>query len=257
MKIITYNVNGLRAAVGKGLPEWLAQEQPDVLCLQETKLQPEQYPAEAFEALGYKAWLSSAQKKGYRGVAILSRREPDHVEYGMGIEKYDNEGRFIRADFGDLSVISVYHPSGTSGDERQAFKMEWLEDFQNYVVELQKSRPKLILCGDYNICHEPIDIHDPVRNATNSGFLPEEREWMTRFLDAGYIDTFRLLNPVKQENRTHAKPGVICGEVAYCSMTAYHQRSTDKQIKGPCYTGVCFSLFLRYFHPALGQDFLQ
>ena len=102
----------------------------------------------------------------------------------MGIEKYDNEGRFIRADFGDLSVISVYHPSGTSGDERQAFKMEWLEDFQNYVMELQKSRPKLILCGDYNICHEPIDIHDPVRNATNSGFLPEEREWMTRFLDA-------------------------------------------------------------------------
>ena len=167
MKIITYNVNGLRAAVGKGLPEWLAQEQPDVLCLQETKLQPEQYPAEAFEALGYKAWLFSAQKKGYSGVAILSRREPDHVEYGMGIEKYDNEGRFIRADFGDLSVISVYHPSGTSGDERQAFKMEWLEDFQNYVVELQKSRPKLILCGDYNICHEPIDIHDPVRNATN------------------------------------------------------------------------------------------
>ena len=147
MKIITYNVNGLRAAVGKGLPEWLAQEQPDVLCLQETKLQPEQYPAEAFEALGYKAWLFSAQKKGYSGVAILSRREPDHVEYGMGIEKYDNEGRFIRADFGDLSVISVYHPSGTSGDERQAFKMEWLEDFQNYVVELQKSRPKLILCG--------------------------------------------------------------------------------------------------------------
>ena len=171
MKIITYNVNGLRAAVGKGLPEWLAQEQPDVLCLQETKLQPEQYPAEAFEALGYKAWLFSAQKKGYSGVAILSRREP----------------------------VSVYHPSGTSGDERQAFKMEWLEDFQNYVVELQKSRPKLILCGDYNICHEPIDIHDPVRNATNSGFLPEEREWMTRFLDAGYIDTFRLLNPDKQE----------------------------------------------------------
>ena len=179
MKIITYNVNGLRAAVGKGLPEWLAQEQPDVLCLQETKLQPEQYPAEAFEALGYKAWLFSAQKKGYSGVAILSRREPDHVEYGMGIEKYDNEGRFIRADFGDLSVISVYHPSGTSGDERQAFKMEWLEDFQNYVVELQKSRPKLILCGDYNICHEPIDIHDPVRLLN-----PDKQEytwWSYRF----------------------------------------------------------------------------
>ena len=202
MKIITYNVNGLRAAVGKGLPEWLAQEQPDVLCLQETKLQPEQYPAEAFEALGYKAWLFSAQKKGYSGVAILSRREPDHVEYGMGIEKYDNEGRFIRADFGDLSVISVYHPSGTSGDERQAFKMEWLEDFQKYVMELQKSRPNLILCGDYNICHEPIDIHDPVRNAKNSGFLPEEREWMSLFLESGFTDTFRYFHPEEPHQYT-------------------------------------------------------
>lgn len=113
----------------------------------------------------------------------------------MGIEEYDNEGRFIRADFGDLSVVSVYHPSGTSGDERQAFKMVWLEAFQKYVTELRKSRPNLILCGDYNICHEPIDIHDPVRNATNSGFLPEEREWMTRFLSAGFIDSFRTLYP--------------------------------------------------------------
>ena len=128
MKIITYNVNGLRAAVSKGLPEWLVQENPDILCLQETKLQPDQYPAEVFEALGYKAYLYSAQKKGYSGVAILTKQEPDHVEYGMGIEAYDNEGRFIRADFGDLSVVSVYHPSGTSGDERQAFKMVWLSE---------------------------------------------------------------------------------------------------------------------------------
>ena len=199
MKIITYNVNGLRAAVNKGLPEWLAEENPDVLCLQETKLQSEQYPAEAFEALGYKAYLYSAQKTGYSGVAILTKVEPDHIEYGMGIEEYDNEGRFIRADFGDLSVVSVYHPSGTSGDERQAFKMVWLEAFQKYVTELRKSRPNLILCGDYNICHEPIDIHDPVRNATNSGFLPEEREWMTRFLSAGFIDSFRTLYPQKQK----------------------------------------------------------
>mgnify|MGYP000711438172 CR=1 FL=1 len=199
MKIITYNVNGLRAAVSKGLPEWLAQENPDILCLQETKLQPDQYPGEVFEALGYKSYLYSAQKKGYSGVAILTKQEPDHVEYGMGMEAYDNEGRFIRADFGDLSVVSVYHPAGTSGDERQAFKMVWLEDFQKYVMELQKSRPNLILCGDYNICHEAIDIHDPVRNATNSGFLPEEREWMTRFLNAGFIDSFRWLHPDKQE----------------------------------------------------------
>ena len=173
----------MRAAVSKGLPEWLAKEQPDVLCLQETKLQPEQYPAEALDALGYRHYLHSARKKGYSGVAILTKREPDHVEYGMGMEEYDSEGRFVRADYGDLSVVSVYHPSGTSGDERQAFKMEWLEHFRHYAVELLRTRPKLVLCGDYNICHEAIDIHDPVRNATNSGFLPEEREWMTRFLN--------------------------------------------------------------------------
>ena len=170
-----------------------------MLCLQETKLQPEQYPAEALDALGYRHYLHSARKKGYSGVAILTKREPDHVEYGMGMEEYDSEGRFVRADYGDLSVVSVYHPSGTSGDERQAFKMEWLEHFRHYAVELLRTRPKLVLCGDYNICHEAIDIHDPVRNATNSGFLPEEREWMTRFLNEGFIDTFRLLPPDSRE----------------------------------------------------------
>jgi exodeoxyribonuclease-3 len=199
MKIITYNVNGLRAAITKGLPEWIAAEQPDVLCVQETKLQPDVFPAAVFTQLGYDSYLSSAQKKGYSGVAIFAKTKPDRVVTGMGIEKYDNEGRFIRADFADLSVVSVYHPSGTSGDERQAFKMLWLEDFQRYVLELQKTRPNLILCGDYNICHEPVDIHDPVRNARNSGFLPEEREWMTRFLDAGFIDTFRYKNPSAQQ----------------------------------------------------------
>lgn len=199
MKIISYNVNGLRAATAKGLPKWLAEANPDVLCLQETKLQPDQYPTEVFEAMGYKSYLYSAQKKGYSGVALLVKKEPDHVEYGMGMDIYDNEGRFIRADYGDLSIISVYHPSGTSGDERQAFKMKWLSAFQKYVLELQKTRKKLILCGDYNICHEAIDIHDPVRNAKNSGFLPEEREWMTGFLSTGFIDTFRYLHPQKQE----------------------------------------------------------
>ncbi len=199
MKIITYNVNGLRAAVGKGLADWLANMQPDVCCIQETKLQPEQFPASVFEALGYRCYLHSARKKGYSGVAILAKQQPDHVEYGMGIEKYDQEGRFLRADFGPLSVVSVYHPSGTSGEERQGFKMEWLEDFQAYVTTLRQSRPGLVLCGDYNICHEPIDIHDPVRNAKNSGFLPEEREWMTRFLSAGFTDTFRFLHPERQE----------------------------------------------------------
>lgn len=224
MKIITYNVNGLRAAVTKGLPEWIKAEQPDVLCIQETKLQPEQFPADAFEGLGYNVYLYSAQKKGYSGVALLTKTKPDHVEYGMGIEEYDNEGRFIRADFGDLSVVSVYHPSGSSGDERQDFKMVWLEDFQRYVEELKQSRPKLILCGDYNICHEPIDIHDPKGNAKNSGFLPEEREWMSRFLNAGYIDTFRYLHPDKQQYtwwsyRFNARSKNKGWRIDYCMVT--------------------------------------
>lgn len=199
MKIITYNVNGLRSATSKGLADWLRAEDPDVLCIQETKLQPDQFPAEVFEALGYKAYLYSAEKKGYSGVAILTKQTPDHVEYGMKIDAYDREGRFIRADFGDLSVVSVYHPSGSSGDERQAFKMVWLDDFQRYVTDLRRSRPNLVLCGDYNICHESIDIHDPVRNATNSGFLPEERAWMSGFLNEGFVDSFRYLHPDKQE----------------------------------------------------------
>lgn len=199
MKIITYNVNGLRSATSKGLADWLRAEDPDVLCIQETKLQPDQFPAEVFETLGYKAYLYSAEKKGYSGVAILTKQTPDHVEYGMKIDAYDREGRFIRADFGDLSVVSVYHPSGSSGDERQAFKMVWLDDFQRYVTDLRRSRPNLVLCGDYNICHESIDIHDPVRNATNSGFLPEERAWMSGFLNEGFVDSFRYLHPDKQE----------------------------------------------------------
>ena len=194
MRIVTYNVNGLRSALSKGLTDWIAAERPDILCLQETKAQPEQIPTLELEALGYRCYFFSAVKKGYSGVAILTRREPDRVAAGMGIEKYDAEGRFLRADYGELSVVSVYHPSGTSGDERQTFKLQWLEDFQRYVSELVKERPQLILCGDYNICHRPIDIHDPVRNAASSGFLPEEREWMSRFLDSGFIDTFRLFN---------------------------------------------------------------
>ena len=196
-KIITYNLNGIRAALSKGLIDWIKVASPDILCVQETKAQPDQIPSLEFEMAGYKTYWFSAQKKGYSSVGIITKEEPDHVEYGMGIEKYDYEGRFIRADYGDLSVISVYHPNGTSGDERQAFKMQWLDDFLNYVNELKKTRPNLIISGDYNICHTKIDIHDPVRNAKNSGFLPEEREWVTKFIGNGFVDSYRSLNPDK------------------------------------------------------------
>ncbi len=197
MKIITYNVNGIRAAIKKGFLEWLAQENPDVLCIQETKAQPDQIPVFEFTELGYHTQIHSAEKKGYSGVAILSKQEPIHVEIGMGIEKYDREGRFLRADFQDYSVVSAYHPSGSSGDLRQEFKMQWLADYQKYVLQLQKKHPNLVLSGDYNICHRAIDIHDPVRNAKSSGFLPEEREWMSQFLESGFVDSYRYLYPDK------------------------------------------------------------
>lgn len=195
MKIISYNVNGIRAAIRKGFLDWLEATNADVVCIQETKAQPDQIPVFDIEAIGYRSYWYSAQKKGYSGVAILTKEEPVHVEYGMGIQQYDNEGRFIRADYrSGISIVSVYHPSGSSGDARQAFKMQWLDDYQQYIDALKKEKPNLILSGDYNICHKPIDIHDPVRNATSSGFLPEEREWIGKFIDSGFIDTFRHFN---------------------------------------------------------------
>ncbi len=193
-KIITYNVNGIRAALSKDLLGWIAAVDPDIVCFQESKAQPDQIPLLDFEIAGYKNYWYSAQKKGYSGVGILTKVEPDNVVYGMGIAKYDFEGRVLRADYGDITVISVYHPSGTSGDERQGFKMIWLEDFLTWVNELKKERPNLIICGDYNICHKAIDIHDPIRNATSSGFLPEEREWVSKFIASGFVDSFRACN---------------------------------------------------------------
>lgn len=193
-KIVSYNVNGIRAALNKGLIEWLKATNADIVCFQEIKANPDQFDAGVFEELGYKHYWYPAVKKGYSGTAILTRLNPNNVTCGMGIEKYDFEGRMIRADYDDFSVISVYHPSGSSGDERQDFKMIWLNDFQNYIHELRKQIPNLIISGDYNICHRAIDIHDPRGNANSSGFLPEEREWIDGFINSGFIDTFRHFN---------------------------------------------------------------
>ncbi len=195
MKIISYNVNGIRAALNKGLLDWLAQANPDVFCIQESKAQPEQIDTAAFAALGYEyAYLHSAQKKGYSGVCIFSKTEPDKVVVGMGNEKYDSEGRVLRADFGDVTVVCVYIPSGTTGDVRQDFKMEFLGDFLPYLNQLREERPNIIVCGDYNICHKPIDINHPERQVGVSGFLPEERAWLDDLEATGMIDTFRVFD---------------------------------------------------------------
>ncbi len=194
MKIITYNVNGIRAAIEKGLLKWIQDTSPDIVCFQEIKALEENIPVKEIENLGFHHYWHPAQKKGYSGVGILTKIKPDNIVYGIGNQLYDDEGRFLRIDLDGLSVISVYHPSGTTGQERQDFKMQWLDYFRKYIMELKKKRPYLVMSGDYNICHKPIDIHDPVRNATSSGFLPEEREWMSNFLSDGYIDTFRHFN---------------------------------------------------------------
>lgn len=193
MKIISYNVNGIRAALKKGFIDWLKVANPDVVCIQETKAHKEQLDLSLFEEAGYAFhyWFS-AEKKGYSSVAILSKTEPKHVEYGTGIETMDFEGRNLRVDFEEFSVMSLYLPSGTN-DARLDFKLNYMAEFQEYVNELKKEIPNLIICGDYNICHEEIDIHNPKMKGV-SGFLPIEREWIGSFIDSGFIDSFRHLN---------------------------------------------------------------
>jgi len=199
-KIISYNLNGIRSAINKDLIGWLKAENPDIVCIQETKAQENQIENSLFEEQGYHCYWFSAQKKGYSGVGIITKTKPDNVVKGMNIEAYDNEGRFIRADFGDISVISVYHPSGSSGEDRQDFKMKWLENFRKYINELSKTRSKLIISGDYNICRLWIDIHNPEKQQDVSGFLPEEREWFDNFINEGFTDTFREFH---KEEKNH------------------------------------------------------
>ena len=194
MKIISYNVNGIRAALKKDFVGWLKAANPEVLCLQETKAVEEQVDMSEIEALGYNHYWFSAQKKGYSGVAILSKVAPKHVEFGTGIDHIDFEGRVIRADFEHCSVISLYLPSGTNM-ARLEHKFMFMDDFKAYIDQLKQEIPNLVICGDYNICHQAIDIHDPVRNKNVSGFLPEERAWLDGFLNSGFIDSFRSLNP--------------------------------------------------------------
>ncbi len=198
MKIISYNVNGIRAALKKGFIDWLKAANPDVICIQETKAHKEQLDLEIFKNAGYPYhyWFS-AQKKGYSSVAVLCKKEPNYVEYGTGIETMDFEGRNLRVDFDDISIMSMYLPSGTN-DARLDFKLNYMDEILEYASELRKKIPNLVICGDYNICHEEIDIHNPKMKGV-SGFLPVERTWLGKFIDSGFIDSFRYKNPDRQE----------------------------------------------------------
>lgn len=195
MKIITYNVNGIRSAISKDWLAWLQATDADVICLQEIKATPDVIKELGLvDDMGYQHFWFPAEKKGYSGTAIFTKRLPNHVEYGCGIPDFDREGRCIRVDFDEVSVMSAYFPSGSSGDDRQIFKYRFLDEFGKYLTLLKASIPNLVICGDYNICHRPIDIHNPKSNANSSGFLPEEREWMENFIESGFVDTFRHCN---------------------------------------------------------------
>ena len=193
MKILSYNVNGIRAAFNKGFIEWLQATDADIICIQETKALKEQVNTELLDKLGYHHYWFSAQKKGYSGVAIFSKIKPKNVSYGSQVEHMDFEGRIIRVDFDEVSVMSLYLPSGTNSD-RLEYKFQFMDDFKTYIDQLKKEIPNLVICGDYNICHQVIDIHDPVRNKNVSGFLPKERTWLDTFINSGFIDSFRYLN---------------------------------------------------------------
>lgn len=195
MRLISYNVNGIRSAIKRGFLDWLKTDPADIICLQETKAEKENIDHRLVEELGFQTYWYSAEKKGYSGVAIFTKQQPDAMFYGNGIMQSDAEGRVIRADFGDVTLVNAYFPSGTSGEIRQTYKYQWLDEFSEYLQELRKTRPNIIVCGDYNIAHTELDIHNPKGNKKTSGFLPEERDWFTRFLESGMVDTFRVFNP--------------------------------------------------------------
>lgn len=193
VKIISYNVNGIRAALKKNLIDWIKQSNPDIVCFQEIKANEDQFDTQIFKEIGYYNYWFPAQKKGYSGVGIITKIKPENVQIGTGIEFMDFEGRNLRLDFKNFSVMSLYLPSGTNIN-RLEFKFKYMYEFENYINSLKSEIPNLIIGGDYNICHKAIDIHDPIRNAKVSGFLPEERAWLDKFIESGFIDSFRLYN---------------------------------------------------------------
>jgi exodeoxyribonuclease III len=192
LKLVSWNINGIRAIAKKGFYEWKAEEKPDILCLQETKISADQLTNEIIERKGYKSYFSHAEKRGYSGVGIYSKIEPVSVSDGFGVKKFDSEGRTLVADFGDFVLANIYFPNGSQNEDRLQYKMDFYDAFYKWAKALKKSGKKLIVCGDFNTAHKEIDIARPKENVKVSGFMPMEREWMDKRIKAGYHDTFRL-----------------------------------------------------------------
>ncbi len=200
MRLVSYNVNGLRSALNKGLADWIRESDIDVICIQETKSLPDQVDASVFTDMGFEAYWHSAEKKGYSGVLTLARLDAIEIDVGMQHDLYDSEGRVLTTVFKDWALVNVYIPSGSSGEDRHDFKMKFLEDFYPWVMALKKKYPNLVVVGDYNIVHLDIDIHNPTRTDNPSGFRPEERSWLRHwFADGGFTDAYRHLYPDRQD----------------------------------------------------------
>lgn len=194
MEILSWNVNGLRAIYKKGFLDWIKKEKPDILCIQETKLQEAQVPEDIKNLKGYYTYFTSALRKGYSGVGLVTKEKPDTIKRGFGIKKFDIEGRTIIADYGKFILFNIYFPNGKQSKDRLLYKMNFYDEFLNYVNKLKNTGKKIIICGDINTAHTEIDLARPKENSKVSGFLPEEREWIDKFISHGYIDTFRMFN---------------------------------------------------------------
>lgn len=201
IRILSWNINGLRAVHKKGFLDWFKKDEPDILCLQETKAQEEQLPDEVRNVDGYHSYFSSAVKKGYSGVAIYTKEKPVSVKKGFGIERFDSEGRILIAEYKNFTLINIYYPNGKAREERLRYKMDFYDAFLEFANKLKKKGKNLIICGDVNTAHKEIDLARPKANEKVSGFLPEEREWMDKFFANGYLDTFRMFNQ-EPENYT-------------------------------------------------------
>jgi exodeoxyribonuclease III len=195
VRIYSWNVNGLRAIEKKGFIDWIKEEQPDILCIQETKIQREQINDKLNNIEGYRSYFSCAERKGYSGVATYTKEEPISVSYGIGIEKFDNEGRILICEYDNFMLFNIYFPNGQSSEERLSYKLEFYDALFKYCDNLKEKGKKLIICGDYNTAHKEIDLKNPKANSKTSGFLPIEREWIDNIIKRGYIDTFRYFHP--------------------------------------------------------------